>query len=309
MTGKKWTFLVVRDEGGPVRQYSLSTRLLKVLGGVGAAVALVIAAVTVLVGLNGSARLNAHRLESQNQALRAEIDQFQNRVGELEVTLGTLSKEGSNLRTLAGLETFDPDILEVGVGGPGLGSPEEYGLWAVDSMASKSAFALTYDLSALERRALLLSSSLGEAADSLAAHRDLMESTPSILPTNGWLSSRFSQNRMHPVHNRPMPHPGVDIAADKGTPIYAAAKGRVVRAGWVVGYGLTVEIDHGYGYTTLYGHASQLLVRRGQEITRGDIIAQVGATGVTTSSHLHYEVRINGVAQNPANFILPESVP
>ena len=85
--------------------------------------------------------------------------------------------------------------------------------------------------------------------------------------------------------------------------------GRVIRAGWVVGYGLTVEVDHGYGYTTLYGHASKLLVRRGQEITRGEVIAQVGATGVTTSSHLHYEVRINGVAQNPANFILPESVP
>ena len=309
MTGNKWTFLVVPDEGGPVRQYSLTTRLLKVLGGFGAAVALVLAVVVVVVGVNGSARLKAQRLQAQNDALRAEIERFQARVGSLDQAMGNLAREGSDLRTLAGLETFDPDVLEVGVGGPGLGTPEAYALWAVDSLASHSAFALSYDLAALERRATLLGSSLDEAADSLAAHRDLMESTPSILPTNGWLSSRFSRARMHPIHNRPMPHPGIDIAANKGTPIYAAAKGRVIRAGWVVGYGLTVEVDHGYGYTTLYGHASKLLVRRGQEITRGEAIAQVGATGVTTASHLHYEVRINGVAQNPTNFILPESVP
>lgn len=309
MTGDKWTFLVVRDEGGPVRQYSFATRLLKVMGGVGATVVLVLAAVVVMVGVNGSARLQVHRLQAQNDALRGELERFQARVGQLDVTLDKLAREGSDLRTLAGLETFDSDVLKVGVGGPGLGTPDAYGLWAVDSMASKSAFALSYDLAALERRATLLSTSLDVAGDSLIAHRDLMESTPSILPTNGWLSSRFSRARMHPIHNRPMPHPGMDIAADKGTPIYAAAKGRVIRAGWVVGYGLTVEIDHGYGYVTLYGHASKLLVRRGQEVTRGEVIAQVGSTGVTTSSHLHYEVRIHGIAQDPANFILPASIP
>jgi murein DD-endopeptidase MepM/ murein hydrolase activator NlpD len=114
---------------------------------------------------------------------------------------------------------------------------------------------------------------------------------------------------MHPIHNRPLPHEGVDIAANKGTPIFAAAKGRVIRAQWVTGYGLTVEIDHGYGYTTLYGHASKLLVRRGQQVGRGDVIAQVGATGIATAPNLHYEVRVNGQPQNPANFIIPDVVP
>ena len=151
--------------------------------------------------------------------------------------------------------------MQAGVGGPGLGSLESYPLWSVDSAAAKNAFALSYDLNALERRARLLATSLDEATDSLQAHQDLLESTPSILPTSGLLSSRFSKSRMHPIHNRPLPHEGIDIAAPKGTPIFAAAKGRVVRAGWVSGYGLTVEIDHGYGYTTLYGHASKLLVR------------------------------------------------
>ena len=138
--------------------------------------------------------------------------------------------------------------------GPGLGIPQSSSLWSTDSVTTKSIFATSYDLSALERRARLLSESLDEATDSVLAHRDLLESTPSIYPTKGWLSSRFSQSRMHPVHNRPLPHEGLDISAPKGTPILAAARGRVLRSGWVVGYGLTVEIDHGFGFTTLYGH-------------------------------------------------------
>jgi murein DD-endopeptidase MepM/ murein hydrolase activator NlpD len=114
---------------------------------------------------------------------------------------------------------------------------------------------------------------------------------------------------MHPVHNRPLPHEGVDISARDGTPIFAAAKGRVIRAGWAVGYGLTVEIDHGFGFSTLYGHASKLLVKRGQLVERGDVIAQVGRTGIATSSHLHYEVSVNGKPRNPSDFILPNVVP
>jgi murein DD-endopeptidase MepM/ murein hydrolase activator NlpD len=131
---------------------------------------------------------------------------------------------------------------------------------------------------------------------------------PSILPTAGWLSSRFSQARMHPIHNRPLPHEGVDISAPKDTPIFAAAKGRVLRAGWVVGYGLAVEIDHGFGFTTLYGHASRLIVQAGQEVVRGEMIARVGSTGLSTSSHLHYEVRVDGVPEDPTRYILPETL-
>jgi murein DD-endopeptidase MepM/ murein hydrolase activator NlpD len=114
--------------------------------------------------------------------------------------------------------------------------------------------------------------------------------------------------RMHPIHNRPLPHEGVDISAPMDTPIFAAAKGRVVRAGWAVGYGLAVEIDHGFGFTTLYGHASRLIAQVGQEVLRGEMIARVGSTGLSTSSHLHYEVRVNGVPQDPAAFILPETL-
>ena len=93
-----------------------------------------------------------------------------------------------------------------------------------------------------------------------------------------------------------------------GASIMASAKGRVIRSGWLVGYGLTVEIDHGFGFTTLYGHASKLIAQVGDEVTRGQVIAQVGDTGITTSPNLHYEVKVNGVAQDPSRFILPDRI-
>lgn len=309
MTGERWTFLVVRGENTPVRQYSVSSRTIRVLAGVAALLSLVLAGFGATAAFDATARIQNRQLATRNQALSAELEQFRTRVGRLESTLDDLSEKDAHIRTLAGLETIDPEVMQAGVGGPGLGSLESYPLWDTDSVATKDAFALSYDLNALERRARLLSSSLDEATDSLQAHRDLLESTPSILPTTGWLTSRYSKSRMHPIHNRPLPHEGVDISAPKGTPIFAAAKGRVIRAGWVVGYGLTVEVDHGYGYTTLYGHASKLLVQRGQMVNRGDVIAQVGSTGIATAPHLHYEVSLNGIPQNPANFILPDAVP
>jgi murein DD-endopeptidase MepM/ murein hydrolase activator NlpD len=309
MRGDRWTFLVVRGEDTPVRQYSLSSRSIRVLAGACALVSLALVGLGISAAVDANARIQNRRLDVRNRALSAELEQFRSRVGRLESTLDDLSDRDARIRTLAGLETIDPEVMQAGVGGPGLGSLEAYPLWGVDSAASKDAFALSYDLNALERRARLLASSLDEATDSLQAHRDLLESTPSILPTTGWMTSRFASSRMHPIHNRPLPHEGVDISATKGTPIFSAAKGRVIRAGWVVGYGLTVEIDHGFGFTTLYGHASNLLVRRGQLVTRGDVIAQVGSTGIATAPHLHYEVSLNGVPQNPANFILPDAVP
>jgi hypothetical protein len=309
MTGDRWTFLVVRGEDTPVRQYSLSARALRYLAAAGLLAVLVVFGFGLTAALDASARIENRSLEARNQALNGELEHFRTRVSRLEGTVNELSQKDTRIRTIAGLDAIDPEVMEVGVGGPGLGSPESYPLWAKDTAAAKDAFALTYDLNALERRARLLSASLDEATDSLQAHQDLLESTPSILPAAGWISSRFSESRMHPIFNRPLPHEGIDIAAPKGTPIYATAEGRVIKAGWIVGYGLTVEIDHGYGYTTLYGHASKILVRRGQTVDRGDVIAQMGSTGIATASNLHYEVRLHGVPQNPMNFVLPDVVP
>lgn len=308
MAGDRWTFLVVRGEESPVRQYSVSSRTLRVLAG-SAVVGAVLLVASAMILLNDTViRVEARNLEARNEVLEEELSDFQARIQDLEETLDEVAANDAHFRNLAGLEIIDPEVMEAGVGGPGLGMPESSPLWSTDPVTTKRVFATGYDLSALERRARLLSESLEEATDSVLAHRNLLESTPSILPTDGWLSSRFSQSRMHPVHNRPLPHEGIDVSAPTGTPIMAAAKGRVTRSGWIVGYGLTVEIDHGYGFSTLYGHASKLIAQVGDEVTRGDVIAQVGSTGITTAPNLHYEVKVNGVAQDPSRFILPDHV-
>jgi murein DD-endopeptidase MepM/ murein hydrolase activator NlpD len=308
MVGGQWTFVVVRGEDDPVRQFSLSRSSLRMLAWAGGFAAIVVVASVLIVGTFSVQSLRARALTTRNAVLEDELTQFQGRLAELESTLDRVASNDAHFRSIAGLEMIDSEVLEAGVGGPGLGMPEASPLWSVDSATTKTIFATGYDLAALERRARLLSESLEEATDSALAHRDLLESTPSILPTRGWLSSRFSHSRMHPVHNRPLPHEGIDVSAPTGTPIFAAAKGTVLRSGWVVGYGLTVEIDHGFGFSTLYGHASKLIVQVGDEVTRGDVIAQVGSTGITTAPNLHYEVKINGVAQDPAGFILPDRI-
>ena len=308
MIGDRWTFLLVRDGHSTVKQYSLSSRLLRILVGGGLLAALMLIGYAVTIGIDGYARLRSAQLDTRNTVLQDELQQFRTRVDHLESTLNHIAQNDARFRSIAGLESIDSEVLQAGVGGPGLVGPEAHSLWTIDPSISENLFEVSYDLNQLERRARLLSSSLAEATDSVLAHRDLLESTPSILPTPGWLSSSYSESRMHPIHNRPLPHPGVDISAPKGTSIYAAAKGQVIRAGWVVGYGLTIEIDHGFGYVTLYGHASELVASQNEEVQRGDVIARVGSTGIATSPHLHYEVRVQGIAQNPANFILPEYV-
>lgn len=309
MSDKQWTLLLVSDDEPSLRQYRVSSTALRVGAAAGAALVLLLAAAVIYLLVEGSARLEAERLETENRELAGQLEEVQGRVGVLESRMASLAEKGERVRTMAGLEPIDSEVMEVGVGGPGSDTPEEHPLWSVDPDIGRTAFAVQYDLSALERRARLLSRSMGEAGDSLRAQRDLLRSTPSILPTAGLLSSRFSRARYHPIHHRPLPHEGIDISADRGTPILAAAEGKVTRARWVSGYGQMVEMDHGYGFVTRYGHASKLLVREGQEVERGDVIARVGETGIATSPHLHYEVRVGGRPVNPMNYVLNGSIP
>jgi len=109
--------------------------------------------------------------------------------------------------------------------------------------------------------------------------------------------------RSDPFRGSAAMHAGVDMAGPIGTPIYATADGYVGRAGWANGYGNLVELEHGRGLETRYGHLSAILVKPGQRIRRGDLIARMGSTGRSTGSHLHYEVRIDGRAVNPIPFL------
>ncbi len=308
MQGDKWTFLVFRGEES-VRQYSLHNRAVRYVVGGSAAAVVILAGLVALLGVSGWSQAERALLEHKNALLRSNLADVQDQVRALETTIGDLAERDVQYRTLAGLDSFDEDVLQAGVGGPGMATPEGDALWAADTELGEETFALRYDLSALERRARLLSESLAEATDSLTAHHELLERTPSIFPAAGFLSSSFSRSRYHPIHHRKLPHEGIDIGANRGTPILAAAKGRVIYAGRRAGYGLMTEIDHGNGHVTRYGHASKLLVKRGQDVTRGDVIGQVGSTGIATSPHLHYEVRVNGRPVNPLNYVITGAIP
>ncbi len=124
---------------------------------------------------------------------------------------------------------------------------------------------------------------------------------PTGMPTSGFISSPFGY-RYHPVMGYSRFHSGVDIAACSGVGIHAAASGRVVDCGYMGGYGNCVVLSHGYGLKTLYGHCSSINVNLGQYVNKGDVIAFVGSTGMSTGPHLHYEVIENGVQIDPVPF-------
>lgn len=136
------------------------------------------------------------------------------------------------------------------------------------------------------------------------AQRNGGVSIPSLVPvsSNRGMSSGFGM-RIHPVLGGLRAHKGIDLPATTGTPIHASADGVVGKADWFGGYGLFVELEHGGGMETRYGHMSRIAVAEGQRVRKGDVIGYVGSTGRSTGSHLHYEVRIGGEAVNPIPYM------
>lgn len=122
------------------------------------------------------------------------------------------------------------------------------------------------------------------------------------MPVSGRISSYFGTRR-HPKSGKNRFHAGIDISAKRGTPIKAAASGRISQAGWSRGYGMIVVVDHGGGLQTVYAHCSKILVKKGDSVGTGETIAKVGNTGITTGTHLHFEVRRNGSVRNPIKFL------
>ena len=313
MTNQPWTFVCVSGDKDPVRQFSMSARALRYAPSLTAAVVTTLAALGMMVAIDGSARLEVRKLLGEKSAISREVESLRTRVGQMEGSIDGFIESNEQFRVLAGLSPIDAEIFEVGVGGPGMTTPVSDPMWETDPATAAAVFTTAYDLSALERRATLLSESMAQAMESLMRNYALLEATPSIVPTAGQgierVSSGFSRARSHPLFHEEVPHVGIDLSAVEGTPILSAAKGVVSYAGWKVGYGLTVEVDHGFGYMTRYAHASKLLVARGQAVARNEVVAQVGRTGTATASHLHYEVWVDGEAKNPFDYILEGVIP
>lgn len=307
MARRHWTLMLISEGENGVRQFRFTREAAR--AGVAAALLLVAAlssAATRVVGERGGE--SELSLARRNALLEAEVEDLRARLDTLRSSVETLAARDDYYRLIAGLDPLDPDIRMVGIGGPGTETLENNPLYPVDRRLARKLFSTSTELNTLIRRARLLSFSWRQAEDTLIVKHDRLASTPSITPTDGTVSSAFNYRRWHPLLSLPRPHLGVDIVALPGTPIVAAAKGRVTFVGNRGEYGNLVVIDHGYGYETRYAHASRILVKQGQPVERGDMIALVGSTGLAMGPHLHYEVLVDGRHVNPRRFMLDASV-
>jgi murein DD-endopeptidase MepM/ murein hydrolase activator NlpD len=318
---QEYTVMIFRDHSSPVRRYKVARDRLKRGALIAGAVALL-----VLVALVDWVRVRAD--VSELDALRAEtaqqreqIAQFTAKMDELDARFARLQEFERKVRVIANLpgaatETTEPPN---GVGG---GEEEDensivrdevvpaaaQGDRAADVRAEPGPALRWYD--GLDRSASHLldatdarERSLAELVEALRGKADQLASTPSVWPTRGWVTSGFGR-RVSPFTGKPQAHRGLDIAAERGTQIVAPARGRVTFVGRKGPLGKAVEIDHGFGIKTIYGHCDAIHVTKGQRVERGQWIAAIGSTGRSTGPHLHYGIHVDGRAVDPRKYIL-----
>lgn len=245
-----------------------------------------------LANLSQQARQLTLQLEAEKTRNNRLTDQAQATLKSLE----TLEGEINRLRERAGLPKIrlvptrsGGPSSESGKGGGGGEPPGLEQVWA-----------------GIDRQLHEYGEKLGDLEPALAETLRREAAIPSGVPMAFYdrLTSTFGY-RGNPFGRGFEFHNGLDLAAPPGTPVYAAAPGTVVGAGWNGVFGQAVEIDHGYGYRTLYGHLSRIEVRLGDHLEKGDLVGRVGSTGRSSGPHLHYTVFRNGVAINPSPYVFP----
>ncbi len=268
------------------------------------------------------------QLKGENFKLRQEIQLIRNKVDSMETTIERVRNYAKKLQILTGqtagqserndMELPQGPIEEVGRGtGEETLAPPTRGRGkgrepaAVAPSEKRSSLKLPMNPegeSPLELRVEQLQTvsnntetNLSRLQVYLLGRSAIVAATPSLLPIAGWISSPFGYRR-HPYDGLFRLHTGVDIAAEPGTPVRATAPGTVIFSGYREGYGKVVVINHGYGISTLFAHNSKLFANSGIHVKRGDVISEVGSTGMSTGPHLHYEIRKNGIPVNPATF-------
>ena len=298
MLSKRYTIVLADRTTGVVRRFTISVK---------AAIAAVSIATCLpaLIGIGAAFKAQydvvdlyaSHAtLEIENANYRAATETLAGQIVALQTTMSDLGAKAALDPALQNSMDRLPTVVKNrAMGGPSAGAA----LTSVTpGLASpENTFNVLKDLlQGLESRLQTVRSNV-DKRNSLAA------ATPSIWPTHGWLSSSMG-NRADPLTGEKDFHPGLDISADTGDPVYATADGKITTAAMAGNYGNLVVIDHGYGIETRYGHLSAFKVREGQPVKRGDLLGLVGATGRTTGSHLHYEVRANGRILNPLQLLL-----
>lgn len=238
------------------------------------------------------------RKETRDQ--RFLIEQYEHDIRELRQTISRLKLANKKLMLMAGVDTTASSQVNFGGIGGGLDTDE---LSSIIQETEETLLQKIEHLAKLKETAIDQEELSQRLMEFFQDQKTLLASTPSIWPVKGWVTSGFGM-RKSPFTGRKTMHAGIDIATKTGTPIAAPADGVVSFSGRKGAFGKVLVIDHGYGYTTFYGHCSSLKKEVGDRVKRGDVIAYVGNTGTSTGPHLHYEIRVNGVATNPTKYIL-----
>jgi len=297
LPSKRYTLLIADRSTGSLRRFTVSLR--PVLIGLGVLFALPL---LMGVGARWSVHAELEELRSSNALLTAQNDSYRAATTELTTQISSLQAAVSELgdrahidpASLAASEKLAKLNKNAGVGGASL----PLGSAALSSALSSpdATFGVIKDLlGALE-------SQLDSARSGIERRRELAAATPSIWPVAGWLSSSFGR-RTDPFNGTAAFHEGIDIAADRGQPVFATAEGEVVKAGYSGDYGNLVVIRHSFGLETRYGHLTRTNVKPGETVHRGDVVGFVGSTGRSTSPHLHYEVWLNSRLINPLRLL------
>ncbi len=246
-------------------------------------------------------------LRRENQQLMVEYELVNKQLGEMENVLGDLERRDDNVYRVI----FEADPIPSTVRMAGIGGVNRYK--DLEGFANSELVVGTRKrLDRIAKRMYVQSLSLDEVGKLVLRKQDMLASIPSVEPIpqdETRLSSGFGE-RMHPIYKIGKAHLGLDFTSPVGTPIHATGDATVEFAGYnSSGYGNHVILNHGYGYQTLYGHMSKVLVRRGQKVKRGDIIGEVGSTGLSSGPHLHYEVIKDGEHLDPINFLFNSLTP
>lgn len=305
MAQRRWTLMIVPHGSEQPRSFAVSERAVRWVR-IGALVlgTMFVALIGLAVSPYGS--VSARLAVKDEQRLGQELASLRLRMHGLQDTLTAIARRDEQLRLVAGLPAADSvtvAAIDAPVGAPAPGSSS--GLTPLGRLTAGTRA----DIDGLIRRANVLAASFAELSDTMTRNMDRLRNTPSIMPTAGWLTSHFTKSRLHPILHMSRPHEGIDVSAPMGAPIVAPASGTVTRAGVERGYGNVVEVSHGNGIVTKYAHCSRILVKRGQRVTRGQMIATVGNTGLSTGPHLHYEIHVNGRVVDPLTYVMPDAIP
>lgn len=242
------------------------------------------------------------KLRKENSILKEKYSALTSDINRIKEGLDELNKKDDVLRLSVNLDPLTEDEKNVGIGGSEFKDYESASVSKLDDIVNN--VDLSIDL--LKSKYLFIKKNYDEIESSLTDNVELQKAIPALLPSDGPIGDRFGM-RLHPILKIRRMHPGIDIVVNTGTEVFAPGDGKIIRVGRRGGYGLTIEIDHGFGYSTLYAHLSKVKVKKGTKVKRGDLIALSGKSGsLATGPHLHYEVRHNGVLLNPRNFIFSD---